>query len=90
MAEPEDYELHMIVKDYCFARNDRVVGLAVFPIREVIELGSRFLRLPLGRGIFISEMGRAILGVLYGRSQDEVVREFVLIKSMRRENELEV
>lgn len=89
MAEPEDYELHVIMKDYCFARSDHVVGVAVLQLDQVVELGSLWRHLPLSRGVHISEMGRAILGILYGRSQDEVVREFVQIKSTRRAVDLE-
>lgn len=31
------FELHICVKDYCFARDDRLVGVAVIPLNDVLE-----------------------------------------------------
>lgn len=31
------FELHICVKDYCFARDDRLVGVAVIQIKDIIE-----------------------------------------------------
>jgi protein unc-13 len=89
-GEAESYELHLVVKDRCYTRSDRVVGVAVLQLRELIEMGSRWLHLPLGRAVLISEMGRAIVGILYGRSQDEIVKDFVHIKYTTRAPELDI
>lgn len=31
------FELHICVKDYCFARDDRLVGVAVLQLKEIME-----------------------------------------------------
>ena len=33
----ESFELHICVKDYCFARDDRLVGVAVMQLKDIIE-----------------------------------------------------
>ena len=33
----ESFELHICVKDYCFARDDRLVGVAVMQLRDITE-----------------------------------------------------
>ena len=34
---PDSFELHTCVKDYCFARENRLVGVAVLQIRDIID-----------------------------------------------------
>lgn len=33
----ESFELHICVKDYCFARDDRLVGVAVMQLKDIVE-----------------------------------------------------
>ena len=34
---PTSYELHICVKDYCFARDDRLVGVAVMHLMDIVD-----------------------------------------------------
>lgn len=35
------YELHICVKDYCFARDDRLVGVAVLQLKDIVDQVSK-------------------------------------------------
>ena len=78
------YELQISAKDYCFGRKNQLIGVAVLPIRDINNTGSFASWFALGRSLFITENGWAILRILSQRSNDELARDFVMLKFDRR------
>ncbi|XP_073696197.1 protein unc-13 homolog B-like [Garra rufa] len=83
-ANLDCYEIQITVKDYCFGRADRVVGIAVMQLRDVADRKSCVCWCPLGPRINIDETGTTALRILSQRSTDEVAKEFVKLKSETR------
>ncbi len=80
-SDADSYELHICAKDYCFAREDRLLGTAVVQLRNIVEQGSCACWCQLGRRINLDETGWTVLRILSQRSNDEVAKEFVKLKS---------
>lgn len=72
------------VKDYHFAREDRIVGVGVLQLAQIAEQGSASQWLQLGKRLFIDETGFILLRILSQRQNDEIAKEFVKLKSEGR------
>lgn len=61
-----------------------MIGCGVMQLRDVVDRGSCACWVTLGRHLHVDDTGGTILRILSQRTNDEVAREFVSVKSSRR------
>ena len=66
------------VKDYCFAREDRIVGVGVLQLANVVEQGSCAMWIQLGVRLHIDDDGLILLRILSQRQTDNVSTSFCI------------
>lgn len=69
------------IKDYCFAREDRIIGVGILQLRNIVDQGSCACWIQLCQRFHIDETGLILLRILSQRQQDEMAKEFVKLKS---------
>ncbi|XP_047140160.1 protein unc-13 homolog A isoform X1 [Hydra vulgaris] len=78
------YELQISAKDYCFGRKNHLIGVTVLPLRNICNRGSFASWCALGRSLYMNDTGWTILRILSQRTNDEIARDFVMLKFDRR------
>ncbi|XP_039269430.2 protein unc-13 homolog B-like isoform X2 [Styela clava] len=81
------YEVQLIAKDYCFAREDKIIGIAILQLREIVKQGSCACWCPLVNSMHFNQTGKTVLRILSQRLGDNIAREFVHIKASIRSAE---
>uniref|UniRef100_A0A915IIL0 Uncharacterized protein n=1 Tax=Romanomermis culicivorax TaxID=13658 RepID=A0A915IIL0_ROMCU len=87
--ELHNYEIMFRLKDYCFAREDKLVGLGLMQIKNFVDQGSCACWVPLIRRLNVNETGQILLRILSQRQHDELAKEFVRLKSEFRPSDEE-
>jgi protein unc-13 len=74
------------VRDYCFIGENKMVGVGVLQLRDIVESSQNsycdWIR--LGKRFNIDETGLILLRILSQRQQDEVAKEYVNLKGNAR------
>uniref|UniRef100_A0A1I8JH84 MHD1 domain-containing protein n=1 Tax=Macrostomum lignano TaxID=282301 RepID=A0A1I8JH84_9PLAT len=79
-SDPEWFELQISCRHYRLTGRDRLVGLTVLQLREILDEGSCACWCVLSRRLQRDSIGEAILRVLAQRIEDRVAMQFVRLK----------
>lgn len=74
-------EIQFVARDYFIVGRDRMLGVTVIQLRDLVKKGSLAQILLLGKQLFIDETGQSILRILSQRTDDETAQEFFRLKS---------
>ncbi|XP_046857153.1 protein unc-13 homolog B-like isoform X2 [Xenia sp. Carnegie-2017] len=85
--EADGYEINFSVKDYCFARKDKLLGTTVLQLKQVVSMASCACSCPLGRSLTMDNIGATIVRILAQRTTEEVAQEFVHLKMAERDKD---
>ena len=80
----ESYEIQLNVRDYYIARQDRLIGVFVLQLQDVVKKGTWAKIVPLSRRVYMDETGCSILRILSQRTDDDAAQEFFKLKSAIR------
>ena len=84
ISDWEYAELQLIAKHKSLCGKDRVIGIAVLPLLSIKQEPN--ITVELSPCVPLSKNCQAILNVLSLRDYDEVAKEFVALKSQRRDD----
>ncbi|GMT30622.1 hypothetical protein PFISCL1PPCAC_21919, partial [Pristionchus fissidentatus] len=82
---PLHHELIFRVKDYIFARDDKLVGVGILQLASIVDQGNVFsTSVQLGPWLEFDEEGANLIKILSERVGDEDAQEFVKLKCQAR------
>ena len=73
------------MKDSSLIRRNQMIGTTVIQLKDIVELKSYAFWVPLERAIYMDDTGWTILQILSQRTNDELARDFVMLKFERRD-----
>ena len=79
------YELQLSVKDASLLRRIKMIGTSTIQLKNIVDLKSYVSWIPLEGAVTMDDTGWTILQILSQRTNDELARDFVLLKFERRD-----
>ena len=79
------YELQLSVKDASLLRSNKMIGTSTIQLKDIVDMKSYVSWIPLEGAVTMDDTGWTILQILSQRTNDELARDFVLLKFERRD-----